>query len=352
MRTSWIEHAQPVVEHLLVDARAASSIGCITDTQSLILIRAPRSHYRSRLGVQFAGMPEWKDTVNLPRTGFPMKANLQTAEPEAIARWDAMNLYGQIREKRRGAPKFVFHDGPPYANAQIHLGTALNKILKDIVIKSRTMAGFDVPYMPGYDCHGLPIELKVDRELGPKKRDMSISDIRRACREYAGRYIDVMTAEFKRLMVFGDWDHYYVTMNPRYQADIARALGKFVERGLVYKGKKPVHWCIHCRTALAGSGSRVRGSFVAVDLRRVPAGAGERGGSGRARARARRTRRLGADLDDDAVDDSVEPGDRVSSGVRLRGVRRGRPRGDRRRAARAKRSAKPSGAVRPARSRG
>jgi isoleucyl-tRNA synthetase len=196
-------------------------------------------------------MPEWKDTVNLPRTGFPMKANLQTAEPEALARWEAMDLYGQIRAKRRGAPKFVFHDGPPYANANIHLGTALNKILKDIVIKSRTMAGFDVPYTPGYDCHGLPIELKVDRELGPKKRDMSLADIRRACREYAGRYIDVMTAEFKRLMVFGDWDHYYLTMNPQYQADIARALGKFVERGLVYKGKKPVHWCIHCRTALA-----------------------------------------------------------------------------------------------------
>jgi isoleucyl-tRNA synthetase len=196
-------------------------------------------------------MPEWKDTVNLPRTGFPMKASLQTAEPEAITRWEATNLYGQIRDKRRGAPKFVFHDGPPYANGQIHLGTALNKILKDFVIKSRTMAGFDVPYLPGYDCHGLPIELKVDRELGPKKRDMSLAEIRRACREYAGRYTDVMTTEFKRLMVFGDWDHYYLTMNPRYQADIARSLGKFVERGLVYKGKKPVHWCIHCRTALA-----------------------------------------------------------------------------------------------------
>jgi isoleucyl-tRNA synthetase len=196
-------------------------------------------------------MADWKDTVNLPRTGFPMKASLQTAEPEAIARWEAMNLYGQIREKRRGGPKFVFHDGPPYANGQIHLGTALNKILKDFVIKSRTMAGFDVPYLPGYDCHGLPIELRVDRELGPKKRDMTIGEIRRACREYAGRYTDVMTAEFKRLMVFGDWDHYYLTMNPRYQADIARSLGKFVERGLVYKGKKPVHWCIHCRTALA-----------------------------------------------------------------------------------------------------
>jgi isoleucyl-tRNA synthetase len=180
-----------------------------------------------------------------------MKASLQTAEPEAIARWEANDLYGQIRDKRRGAPKFVFHDGPPYANGQIHLGTALNKILKDFVIKSRTMAGFDVPYLPGYDCHGLPIELKVDRELGPKKRDMSVAEIRRACREYAGRYTDVMTTEFKRLMVFGDWDHYYLTMNPRYQADIARSLGKFVERGLVYKGKKPVHWCIHCRTALA-----------------------------------------------------------------------------------------------------
>jgi isoleucyl-tRNA synthetase len=180
-----------------------------------------------------------------------MKANLQTAEPEALARWEAMDLYGQIRAKRAGAPKFVFHDGPPYANGRIHLGTALNKILKDLVIKSKSMAGFDVPYTPGYDCHGLPIELKVDRELGPKKRDMSIADIRRACREYAARFIGVMTEEFKRLLVFGDWDHYYLTMDYRYQADIARALGKYVERGLVYKGKKPVHWCIHCRTALA-----------------------------------------------------------------------------------------------------
>jgi isoleucyl-tRNA synthetase len=196
-------------------------------------------------------MPEWKDTVNLPRTDFPMKASLQTAEPEALKRWAAMDLYGQIRRARSGGPKFVFHDGPPYANGNIHLGTALNKILKDFVIKSRTMAGFDVPYTPGYDCHGLPIELRVDRELGPKKRDMSLVEVRRACREYAGRFIDKMTEEFQRLMVFGDWEHYYLTMNPRYQADIARSLGKFVEHGLVYKGKKPVHWCIHCRTALA-----------------------------------------------------------------------------------------------------
>jgi isoleucyl-tRNA synthetase len=196
-------------------------------------------------------MPEWKDTVNLPRTDFPMKANLQTAEPERLARWKEMDLYGKIRARRKGAPKFVLHDGPPYANGQIHLGTALNKILKDFVVKSRSMAGFDAPYVPGYDCHGLPIELRVDRELGPKKREMSIADFRRACRGYADRFIGIMTEEFKRLGIFGEWDRPYVTMNFRYQAAIARAFGRFVEQGLVYKGKKPVHWCIHCRTALA-----------------------------------------------------------------------------------------------------
>ena len=196
-------------------------------------------------------MAEWKDTLNLPRTAFPMKANLQTAEPQALERWAKMRLYDRIQEHRAGRKKFVLHDGPPYANGRIHLGTAMNKILKDLVVKSRTMMGFDAPYVLGYDCHGLPIELKVDRELGPKKRDMSVADFRRACRDYATRFIDVMSVEFQRLGVFGDWDHLYLTMDFRYQAAIARALGKFVERGLVYKGKKPVHWCIHCRTALA-----------------------------------------------------------------------------------------------------
>src|SRR6478752_2998910 len=196
-------------------------------------------------------MPEWKDTVNLPRTDFPMKANLQTVEPEWLERWSAMDLYGRIRERRKGAPLFVLHDGPPYANGRIHLGTAMNKILKDLVVKSRTMMGFDAPYVLGYDCHGLPIELKVDRELGAKKREMSVADFRRACRGYATRFIDVMSVEFQRLGVFGDWDHLYLTMDFKYQAAIVRALGRFVEQGLVYKGKKPVHWCIHCRTALA-----------------------------------------------------------------------------------------------------
>jgi isoleucyl-tRNA synthetase len=196
-------------------------------------------------------MPEWKDTVHLPRTDFPMKANLPTSEPETLARWAAMDLYGKIRERRAGAPKFVLHDGPPYANGNIHIGTALNKILKEFVVKSRSMAGFDAPYVVGYDCHGLPIELQVDRELGPRKREMSVADFCRACRAYAERFVGTMSEQFQRLGILGTWDAPYLTMHFKYQAAIARAFGRFVEQGLVYKGKKPVHWCIHCRTALA-----------------------------------------------------------------------------------------------------
>jgi isoleucyl-tRNA synthetase len=196
-------------------------------------------------------MPEWKDTVNLPRTEFPMKANLPTSEPQTLARWTAMDLYGLIRARRKGAPKFVLHDGPPYTSGNIHIGTAMNKILKELVVKSRSMAGFDAPYVVGYDCHGLPIELKVDRELGAKKRDMSTADFCRACRAYAERFVDTMTAQFERLGILATWKQPYLTMNFKYEAAIARALGRFVEQGLVYKGKRPVHWCIHCRTALA-----------------------------------------------------------------------------------------------------
>jgi isoleucyl-tRNA synthetase len=196
-------------------------------------------------------MADWKDTLNLPRTDFPMKANLQSAEPQAIARWDAMNLYGSIRGRRAGAPKFLLHDGPPYANGRIHIGHALNKILKDVVVKSRTMAGFDAPYVPGWDCHGLPIELKVDRELGPRKRELSVAEFRRECRRYAEKYVALQREDFKRLGVIGDWENPYLTMHEGYQAAIIRALGRFVDQGMIYKGKKPVHWCIHCRTALA-----------------------------------------------------------------------------------------------------
>ena len=209
-------------------------------------------HYNSRIELSTRiPMPDWKKTLNLPRTDFPMKANLQTTEPATIARWHEMGLYRCIRERRAGAPQFVLHDGPPYANGQIHIGHALNKVLKDVIVKSRTMAGFDAPYVPGWDCHGLPIELKVDRELGAKKREMSVADFRRACRRYAQRFVELQSADFQRLGVLGAWDQPYLTMTSGYQASIVLALGRFVEQGAVYKGKKPVHWCLHCRTALA-----------------------------------------------------------------------------------------------------
>ncbi len=196
-------------------------------------------------------MAEWKHTLNLPRTGFPMRANLQKTEPAVIARWNEMGLYARIREHRAGAPQFVLHDGPPYANGKIHIGHVLNKVLKDVVVRSRTMAGFDAPYVPGWDCHGLPIELKVDQELGGRKRNMSVADFRRACRRYAQKFVERQSADFQRLGVSADWPRPYRTMTPDYQAAIVRALGRFVEQGVVYKGKKPVHWCLHCRTALA-----------------------------------------------------------------------------------------------------
>ncbi len=196
-------------------------------------------------------MRDWKETLNLPRTDFPMKANLPATEPEALARWEASDLYGALRAKRRGAPKFVLHDGPPYANGDIHIGHALNKILKDFVVKSRSMMGFDAPYVPGWDCHGLPIELNVERERGAADKDRSTAEFRRACRSFAEKFLASQREDFKRLGVFGDWANPYLTMNPAYQAAIVRALGAFVARDLVYKGKKPVHWCLRCRTALA-----------------------------------------------------------------------------------------------------
>ena len=196
-------------------------------------------------------MTDWKHTLNLPRTGFPMKASLPTAEPKSIERWESSGLYARIRERRAGAPRFVLHDGPPYANGRIHLGTALNKILKDFIVKARTMAGFDAPYVPGWDCHGLPIELLVDRRLGKKKGELSVASFRRECRSYAEKYVGLMRDDFKRLGILGQWESPYLTMNFGYQAAIIRALGTLVQKGMVYKGEKPVHWCIHCRTALA-----------------------------------------------------------------------------------------------------
>jgi isoleucyl-tRNA synthetase len=200
---------------------------------------------------------DYKDTLNLPRTTFPMKANLPKLEPELLTRWEAMDVYGRIRQAAAGRPLWILHDGPPYANGHIHMGTALNKILKDLVVKTRSMLGHNAVYVPGWDCHGLPIEHQVDKELG---LDTAPVDVRRAmdplekigrCREYAARFINIQREEFKRLGVFGDWKHPYITMEPAYQATIAREFGRFVGRGIVYKGLKPVHWCMHCKTALA-----------------------------------------------------------------------------------------------------
>ena len=195
-----------------------------------------------------------KPTLNLPRTDFPMKANLPQAEPRRIEQWKDQGLYAKLRAARAGKPRFLLHDGPPYANGHIHLGTALNKILKDVVVRSRTMAGpegHDAPYVPGWDCHGLPIELQVDRDLGRKKKDMTPVAFRRACRAYAEKFVAIQRAEFERLGVMGEWSDPYLTMSPGYQATIVRQLAEFVEKGLVYKAKKSVHWCISDRTALA-----------------------------------------------------------------------------------------------------
>jgi len=192
-----------------------------------------------------------KQTVNLPRTGFSMKANLTQAEPKLLARWAAEDIYGQIRRTRAGRPTYILHDGPPYANGRIHMGTAFNKILKDFIVKSKTMAGFDAPYVPGWDCHGLPIEIKVDSELGARKAQMTTSEIRAECRKYAEKYVDLQRTDFKRLGVFGRWDEPYLTMSAQYESVIAAAFVEFLHRGYVYKGLKPVHWCMRDRTALA-----------------------------------------------------------------------------------------------------
>lgn len=192
-----------------------------------------------------------KESLNLPQTSFSMKAKLHQMEPELIKKWESMRLYEKIQKKMENSPIFVLHDGPPYANGNIHLGTALNKILKDFIIKTKTMQNFRSPYLPGWDCHGLPIEIKVDQLLGDKKKDMSIIEIREECKKYALKYVDIQRGQFKRLGVFGEWKKPYLTMDPQYEGEVLRHLAAFFASGNVYKGKRPVHWCPHCCTALA-----------------------------------------------------------------------------------------------------
>jgi isoleucyl-tRNA synthetase len=195
--------------------------------------------------------PELKATLTLPQTAFPMKANLPQNEPLRLARWATLGLYEELRKAGHGRPAYILHDGPPYANGPIHLGHALNKGLKDFVVKSKTMAGFDAPYVPGFDCHGLPIEIKVEEKLGRKRLELPIAELFAACRAYAQKYVDLQTSQFERIGCFGRWDKPYKTMSSDYEARTLEAFYGFLEKGFVYRGLKPVYWCIHDRTTLA-----------------------------------------------------------------------------------------------------
>ena len=196
-------------------------------------------------------MVDYKDTINLPSTPFPMKANLAQREPQILQRWDEINLYARLRETGEGRPKYILHDGPPYANGAIHIGHAVNKVLKDIIVKSKTMSGFDSPYVPGWDCHGLPIEHEVEKKTKKSASETDPTQFRRACREYAAKQIDRQKVDFKRLGVVGDWDNPYLTMAPPTEANIIRALAKIIANGHVYHGLMPVYWCSDCGSALA-----------------------------------------------------------------------------------------------------
>lgn len=194
---------------------------------------------------------DYKDTLNLPVTDFPMKADLATREPEIQKKWEELDLYGQIRKNRAGCPRYILHDGPPYPTGDLHIGTGLNKILKDLIVKYQTMQGYDAPYIPGWDCHGLPIEHMVMQQLGEKARGMDKLEIRKQCREYALRFVKAQKAQFKALGVLGDWENPYLTLNHEYEAAVLDLFGRLVREGYVYRSLKPIHWCMRCQTALA-----------------------------------------------------------------------------------------------------
>ncbi|MCU7906033.1 MAG: isoleucine--tRNA ligase [Candidatus Thiodiazotropha sp. (ex Epidulcina cf. delphinae)] len=196
-------------------------------------------------------MSDYKQTLNLPKTDFPMRGNLAQREPETLKKWQQNDLYNKVREACAGRPAFILHDGPPYANGDIHIGHAVNKILKDVIVKSRTLDGFDAPYVPGWDCHGLPIELQVEKKIGKPGKKVTTGQFRKACRAYAAKQVDGQREDFKRLGVMGDWENAYLTMEHRFEADIIRSLGRIVANNHVQKGYKPVHWCTDCGSALA-----------------------------------------------------------------------------------------------------
>ncbi|MEM1190605.1 MAG: isoleucine--tRNA ligase [Pseudomonadota bacterium] len=222
-------------------------------------------------------MSQYKDTLNLPSTAFPMKASLAQREPERLKKWQAMGIFERVREARAGRPRFVLHDGPPYANGELHVGHAVNKVLKDIIVKYKTLDGFDAPYVPGWDCHGLPIELNVEKKVGKPGVKASAAEFRQKCRAYAQTQIDQQSSDFQRMGIIGDWDNPYLTMDYRFEADIVRTLGRIAARGHLVKGFKPVHWCLDCGSALAEAeveyadkqSSAIDVAFAAVDPRAI-----------------------------------------------------------------------------------
>ena len=246
---------------------------------------------------------DYKDTLNLPQTDFPMKANLAVREPELLKKWDEMGLYKRLREKAKGRPHYILHDGPPYANGHIHLGTALNKILKDMIVKSRQMSGMDAAYVPGWDCHGLPIEHQVDKELGKKKETMSLSEIRMLCRRYAEKFVDIQRGEFQRLGVLGEWDNPYLDDGLLLRGVNRPRTRPFFRKRQRYSQQK-THLLVHqLPHGPGGSRSRIRRPQVAFGLRKICSN----GRSGLKVSRTCRQKDFRADLDDNPVDPSGKP---------------------------------------------
>ncbi|GAJ00259.1 unnamed protein product, partial [marine sediment metagenome] len=193
----------------------------------------------------------YKDTLNLPKTDFPMQAKLAELEPKILELWEREDIYGSLRKKSKGFPKFILHDGPPYANGDIHLGHVLNKVLKDFVIKYKAMQGFDVPFIPGWDCHGLPVEHQLFKELGITKHEIDKVEFRKKAKDFALKFVNIQREQFKRLGLIGDWQRPYLTMDFAYESEIIRVFAKLVKAKYIYRGLKPINWCISCETALA-----------------------------------------------------------------------------------------------------
>ncbi len=251
-------------------------------------------------------MAEYKKTLNLPTTDFPMKASLAEREPALLAQWEAQQVYAEIRKARAGQPRFLLHDGPPYANGDIHIGHAVNKILKDMIVKSQTLNGLDAPYVPGWDCHGLPIELVVEKRKGKAGHRVDAHEFRTACRDYAQQQVNRQREDFKRLGVLGDWDKPYLTMDFQVEADTIRALGQIIANGHVEKGYKPVHWCTDCGSALAEAEVEYEEK---TSLASLPTCAGTQ----------RQRAAVGGDLDHHALDFARQPSRGGASRFGLRG---------------------------------